>query len=37
MNNWKYAGRDVLTDASDGYNGQNSIGRELCLDRQPGG
>ncbi|HAP89867.1 MAG TPA: glycosyl hydrolase family 32, partial [Arthrobacter bacterium] len=37
MNNWKYAGRDVPTDASDGYNGQNSIVRELRLVRQPGG
>ena len=37
MNNWKYAARDVPTDASDGYNGQNSIVRELRLERQPGG
>ena len=37
MNNWKYAARDVPTDATDGYNGQNSIVRELRLDRQPGG
>ncbi|MBP2411994.1 levanbiose-producing levanase [Arthrobacter stackebrandtii] len=37
MNNWKYAARDVPTDASDGYNGQNSITRELRLERQPGG
>lgn len=37
MNNWKYAARDVPTDASDGYNGQNSIVRELRLKRQPGG
>ena len=37
MNNWKYAARDVPTDASDGYNGQNSITRELRLERQSGG
>lgn len=37
MNNWKYAARDVPTDASDGYNGQNSIVRELRLERQAGG
>lgn len=37
MNNWKYAARDVPTDASDGYNGQNSIVRELRLESQPGG
>lgn len=37
MNNWKYAARDVPTDGSDGYNGQNSIVRELRLARQPGG
>lgn len=37
MNNWKYAARDVPTDATDGYNGQNSIVRELRLARQPGG
>jgi len=37
MNNWKYAARDVPTDASDGYNGQNSIVRELRLERQGGG
>ena len=37
MNNWKYAARDVPTDASDGYNGQNSIVRELRLEGQPGG
>ncbi|MEU4452545.1 glycoside hydrolase family 32 protein [Nocardioides sp. NPDC023903] len=37
MNNWKYAARDVPTDASDGYNGQNSIVRELRLERQQGG
>ncbi|CCE74340.1 glycoside hydrolase family 32 protein [Clavibacter nebraskensis] len=37
MNNWKYANRDVPTDASDGYNGQNSIVRELRLDRQTDG
>jgi len=35
MNNWKYAARDVPTDASDGYNGQNSIVRELRLEHQP--
>ena len=37
MNTWKYAARDVPTDITDGYNGQNSIVRELRLDRQPGG
>ena len=37
MNNWKYAARDVPTDASDGYNGQNSVVRELRLERQGGG
>jgi len=37
MNNWKYAARDVPTDVSDGYNGQNSIVRELRLVRQGGG
>ncbi|WP_307613539.1 glycoside hydrolase family 32 protein [Pseudarthrobacter sp. W1I19] len=37
MNNWKYAARDVPTDATDGYNGQNSIVRELRLERQEGG
>ncbi|MBF4570003.1 glycoside hydrolase family 32 protein [Plantibacter sp. VKM Ac-2880] len=37
MNNWKYANRDVPTDASDGYNGQNSIVRELRLEAQSGG
>lgn len=37
MNNWKYAARDVPTDASDGYNGQNSVVRELRLARQAGG
>lgn len=37
MNNWKYANRNVPTDATDGYNGQNSIVRELRLERQPGG
>ena len=37
MNNWKYAARDVPTDTSDGYNGQNSIVRELRLERQSGG
>lgn len=31
MNNWKYAARDVPTDASDDYNGQNSIVREIRL------
>lgn len=37
MNNWKYAARDVPTDATDGYNGQNSVVRELRLQRQPEG
>lgn len=37
MNNWKYANRDVPTDATDGYNGQNSIVRELRLEHQSGG
>ncbi|WP_456284347.1 glycoside hydrolase family 32 protein [Microbacterium sp. JZ101] len=37
MNNWKYAARDVPTDATDGYNGQNAITRELRLVRQAGG
>lgn len=37
MNNWKYANRQVPTDASDGYNGQNSIVRELSLQQQSGG
>lgn len=37
MNNWKYAARDVPTDASDGYNGQNSIVRELRLVAQSDG
>lgn len=37
MNNWKYANRSVPTDATDGYNGQNSIVRELRLERQPDG
>lgn len=37
MNNWKYANRTVPTDATDGYNGQNSIVRELRLERQSGG
>lgn len=37
MNNWKYAARDVPTDATDGYNGQNSVVRSLTLQRQPGG
>lgn len=36
MNNWKYAARDVPTDASDRYNGQMSVVRELRLRRQPG-
>ena len=27
MNNWKYAARDAPTDATDGYNGQMSVGR----------
>lgn len=37
MNNWHYAGQSVPTDASDGYNGQMSIVRELELSRQSGG
>lgn len=37
MNNWKYAARSIPTDATDGYNGQNSVVRELRLQRQPGG
>ncbi|SDO99131.1 levanbiose-producing levanase [Microbacterium sp. ru370.1] len=37
MNNWKYAARNVPTDATDGYNGQNSIVRELRLEHQPDG
>ncbi|MBL0888844.1 glycoside hydrolase family 32 protein, partial [Myceligenerans indicum] len=37
MNNWKYAARDVPTDATDGYNGQNSVVREVRLALQPGG
>lgn len=37
MNNWKYANRDVPTDISDGYNGQNSIVRELRLEQQSSG
>lgn len=37
MNNWKYAARDVPTDATDGYNGQNSIVRELRLEHQSDG
>jgi levanase len=37
MNNWKYAARDVPTDASDGYNGQSSIVRELRLVHQTDG
>lgn len=37
MNNWQYAARSVPTDASDGYNGQMSVVRQLTLARQPGG
>ncbi|KQR34598.1 MULTISPECIES: glycoside hydrolase family 32 protein [Curtobacterium] len=37
MNNWKYADRQVPTDASDGYNGQNSIVREITLRRRSAG
>lgn len=37
MNNWKYANRSVPTDSTDGYNGQNSIVRELQLAVQPSG
>nr|WP_198427350.1 GH32 C-terminal domain-containing protein [Streptomyces antimycoticus] len=37
MNNWQYAARNVPTDASDGYNGQMSVVRELSLARQPQG
>lgn len=37
MNDWKYAARDVPTDATDGYNGQNSVVRSLRLARQGGG
>ncbi|WP_159609907.1 glycoside hydrolase family 32 protein [Glutamicibacter sp. JC586] len=37
MNNWKYANREVPTDASDGYNGQNSIVRELEISKQGDG
>ncbi|MEA9984315.1 glycoside hydrolase family 32 protein [Subtercola sp. RTI3] len=37
MNNWKYANRTVPTDSSDGYNGQNSITRELTFARQSDG
>lgn len=37
MNNWKYANRQVPTDASDGYNGQNSIVREITLQKQTDG
>lgn len=37
MNNWKYANRDVPTDTSDGYNGQNSIIREIHLQREGDG
>jgi levanbiose-producing levanase len=35
MNNWHYAPRAVTTDPSDGYNGQNSITREIKLVKQP--
>lgn len=37
MNNWKYAARDVPTDETDGYNGQNSLVREVRLVREPDG
>ncbi|MCP1503613.1 levanbiose-producing levanase [Curtobacterium herbarum] len=37
MNNWKYANRQVPTDTSDGYNGQNSIVREITLQKQSDG
>ena len=37
MNNWKYADREVPTDASDGYNGQFSVVRELRLRREADG
>mgnify|MGYP000845023836 FL=1 len=37
MNNWRYAARDVPTDASDGYNGQMSVVRRIRLVRQPEG
>ena len=37
MNNWHYAGQSVPTDASDGYNGQMSVVRELQLSKQSGG
>lgn len=37
MNNWQYAARSVPTNATDGYNGQMSVVRELRLDRQPEG
>lgn len=37
MNNWKYAKREVPTSASDGYNGQASIVRELRLRREADG
>ena len=37
MNNWKYAARDVPTDATDGYNGQMSVVRQIRLMRQPAG
>lgn len=37
MNNWKYANRDVPTDASDSYNGQFSVVRELRLRREADG
>lgn len=37
MNNWKYAAREVPTHATDGFNGQASIVRELRLRRQADG
>ena len=37
MNNWKYAARDVPTDAADGYNGQMSVVRRIRLARRPDG
>lgn len=37
MNDWKYANREVPTDASDGYNGQFSVVRELRLRREADG
>lgn len=37
MNNWKYAARDVPTDATDGYNGQMSVVRRIRLVRRPDG